>query len=59
MKSNFFAPRAFEHAEEAQVELRRWRMEIAGVGTHGHDAPKALEVFENDERAALHPRARP
>ena len=53
VKSNFFKPRAFEHAEEAQKELRRWRMEIAGVREHGTTHRKPLEVFENEERDAL------
>ncbi|MBA2741679.1 MAG: IS21 family transposase [Actinobacteria bacterium] len=55
VKSNFFKPRAFEHAEEAQAELRRWRMEIAGQRDHGTTHRKPLEVFEQEERATLEP----
>lgn len=55
VKSNFFGPRAFEHADEAQAELRRWTIEIAGAREHGTTHRKPLEVFEAEERAALDP----
>lgn len=53
VKRNFFRPRGFEHAAEAQAELDRWRLEIAGQRDHGTTHRKPLEVFEQEERAAL------
>jgi transposase len=53
VKSNFFRPRTFEDLDEANRELRRWRLEIAGERVHGTTRLKPLEVFEDEERAAL------
>jgi transposase len=55
VKSNFFRPRAFEHADEAQAELRRWRMEIAGTRDHGTTHRRPIDVFEHEEQAVLEP----
>lgn len=55
VKNNFFKPRAFEHADEAQAELTRWRMRIAGTRDHGTTHQMPLEVFEREECAALEP----
>ena len=54
-KNNFFKPRAFEDADQAQAELRRWRFEIAGQRDHGTIHRRPLEVFEQEERTALKP----
>jgi len=52
---NFFKPRKPEDIHEANRELRLWTREIAGMRVHGTTGRKPLEVFEQEERAALRP----
>lgn len=55
VKSNFFKPRAIEDIREAQPQLTRWCLEIAGQRTHGTTGRQPLQVFETEERSALRP----
>lgn len=53
IKNNFFAPRTFEDAADAQEGLRRWVLEIAGQREHGTLHVRPLPLFEAEERPAL------
>jgi transposase len=55
VKSNFFKPRAPANAVVAQIELTKWCSQIAGQRDHGTTHRRPLEVFEQEERAALLP----
>src|SRR5262249_2334866 len=55
VKRNFLAPRELGDVVRAQAELERWVHEIAGSRVHGTTGRRPLEVFEQEERAALLP----
>ena len=55
VKRNFLAPRELGDVVRAQAELERWVREIAGTRVHGTTGRRPLEVFEQEERAALLP----
>jgi transposase len=53
VKNNFFKPRELSDIGEANRELDRWVMEIAGKRVHGTTGRRPLEVFEQEEQPAL------
>ena len=53
VKRNFFKPRDFEDIEQANRELDRWVVHIAGDRIHGTTGRRPLEVFEQEERSTL------
>jgi transposase len=55
VKHNFFKPRDFRNADDAEVnaELDRWVAEIAGQRVHGSSGWRPLEVFATEEQAVL------
>jgi transposase len=55
VKRNFFVGRDESDAKEAQRDLDRWVVEIAGQRVHGTTGRRPLELFNSDERVALLP----
>ncbi len=55
VKNNFFAGRDGEEVTDVNEQLTRWTLDVAGQRVHGTTAKKPLEVFDNEERAALMP----
>ncbi len=55
VKNNALKGRHGERIEDVNRHLERWVKEIAGTRTHGTTGKQPLEVFENEERAALLP----
>jgi transposase len=55
VKRNFFRPRDFEDAAQAQSDLEQWGLKIAGLRTHGTTGRRPLDLFEQEERDALKP----
>jgi transposase len=55
VKRNFLAGRAFADVHAANVALRHWVLEEAGLRTHGTTKERPLERFREVEQAALLP----
>ena len=53
VKRNFFAARPDIDLAQARAQLPAWVREVAGQRVHGTTAKRPLEVFEQEEAAAL------
>lgn len=54
-RNDFFLGERFRSVEEARAEAARWCRDDAGMRTHGRTRRAPREVFEEEERSALHP----
>lgn len=55
IKGNFISGSRFSGLEEAQMALRNWLDNIANVRTHGTTRKRPIDLFEQEEKAALLP----
>ena len=55
VKRNFIAPRPDLDVDALRLELPRWVLEVAGMRKHGTTHKRPLEVFMQEERAAMLP----
>lgn len=55
VKKSCFQGRSFASFDEAQAWLARWRRDVALVRVHGTTRRRPIDLFEEAERAALHP----
>ena len=55
VKGNFFMGRDGSDVEDTKRELQRWVDEIANLRIHGTTRRRPIELFADDERAALRP----
>jgi len=53
LKGNFFKPREFDDIDQANTELFRWLLEIAGKRTHGTTGKQPMSSFEQEEKSEL------
>jgi transposase len=55
VKGSCFEGRSLATLEEAQAWLAHWRRDVAVVRVHGTTRRRPVDLFEESERAALHP----
>ena len=55
VRNSPLAGRDGEPIDEVQADLDRWNREVASLRVHGTTGRRPLEVFEQEERAALRP----
>ncbi len=55
IKNSFVPLRDFRHGMDANQQLRKWILEVAGNRTHGSTRQKPLSLFEEIERNVLKP----
>ena len=59
LRESFFRGERWLDPDHVQREARRWCLEVAGLRIHGTTRKPPLAVFENVEKPALRPLARP
>jgi len=59
VRESFFRGENFVDLAHVQREAIRWCAEVAGQRVHGTTRQRPLAVFENEEKVALRPQARP
>jgi transposase len=55
VKRNFLPLRTFKNLQQANVDLKKWNIEVAGIRVHGSTFKKPLELFYDVEKDKLSP----